>query len=184
MDNTEFFNKNYPGGCFSYKADESEEFVFVSPFLLHMLGYTIDEFKERTNNRFSNLIYPPDREGALRKINAEAPITEVNSFDSCSYRTMRKDGTLIWVHEEGHLVTLEDGTKLYFVVVIDISDYKGVLTAQSALISCIKILATAKNLDEEMNTVLESVFSYYQCSTCFISSIYDHSKKISTKYEL
>jgi len=183
MKNIDFFNKNYPGGFFAYKADDDGEFVFVSKFLLDMLGYTIEEFKKATGNTFNGFVYPADRPNALGKINAEAPTSKDNAFNSCPYRVKKKDGNLIWLHDEGHLVTLDNGTKLHFVVVIDITDYKRVLTSQSALIACIKALSSSEGFEGQMKTVLESVFTYYEGSRCVIHSIYNGGKKMRNEYE-
>lgn len=183
MENIDFFVKNYPGGFFSYKADGKGEFVFVSNFLLRMLGYTSDEFKAVTGNTFSGMIYPADRAGVLKKISEEAPLEGANAYDSCSYRVKKKDGTIIWLHDEGHLVHLNDQEAVYFVVVVDITDYKRVLASQNSLISCIKSLSNENDLDNQMKSVLESVYQYYKGDRCVVYSLSPDGKTMTNTYE-
>lgn len=183
MENLEFFSKNYPGGFFSYNADEKGEFVFISDFLLKMLGYTEEEFRKVTGNRFNGFIYPPDLPAALKKINQEAPCDCSNAYDSCSYRVKKKDGALIWLHDEGHLVTLKSGKKLYFVVVVDISDYKRVLLSQTSLISCIRSLSSDGSLKSQIKSVLDSVYHYYEAERCILSLLNPDGKSMSNAYE-
>jgi len=105
-----------PGGVFVYSAEEDEEFSFVSENMLSMLGYTLEEFTEKFENKFSRMIYREDREATLRLIweqIARGP------FDTCSYRIEKKDGSLIWVHDEGHIVTDKTGKRWFYVVIVD-----------------------------------------------------------------
>jgi PAS domain S-box-containing protein len=108
-----------PGGIFSYSAEEDEQFLYISDNMLTFLGYTRDEFTEKFSNRFSLMVYREDRERALDEI---AEQIKHGPYDTCSYRIERKDGTLVWVHDEGHIVTGADGRRRFYVVIVDVTD--------------------------------------------------------------
>ena len=110
--------RHVPGGVFVYSAEADEEFSFVSENALAMLGYTEKEFREKFGNKFSQMVYQEDREATLRSI--EEQIAE-GAFDSCIYRIEKKDGTLMRVQDEGHLVTDENGKQWFYVVIVDIT---------------------------------------------------------------
>jgi PAS domain S-box-containing protein len=105
-----------PGGIFSYSAEADEQFSFISKNMLQFLGYTREEFMQKFENRFSNMVYVQDRERVLREIREQIAEGE---FDRCEYRIERKDGSLIWVHDEGHIVTDGNGKKWFYVVILD-----------------------------------------------------------------
>ncbi len=107
-----------PGGSFIYYVDD-DQFLYVSQNMLDMLGYTEQTFREKFNNRFSELVYPEDREATLSSIVDQVSDT---SFDTCIYRIEKADGTLMWVKDEGHLVTTSSGRECFFVIIIDITE--------------------------------------------------------------
>ena len=111
--------RHVPGGMFVYSAEEDEQFSYVSDNMLSMLGYTRAEFDAKFENRFSNLIYAEDRERALREIWAQIG---TGAYDACTYRIEKKDGTLLWVHDEGHVVADAAGKRWFYVVIVDVTD--------------------------------------------------------------
>ena len=107
-----------PGGIFSYSADEDEQFAFISQNMLDFLGYTREEFLEQCGGRFSGMVYAEDRTRVLREIDEQI---SRGDFDDCEYRIAKKDGTLAWVHDQGHIVQDESGKKWFYVVIVDIT---------------------------------------------------------------
>lgn len=107
-----------PGGIFVYSADDDERFSYVSPNMLSMLGYTQEEFDQKFNGRFSCLVYPEDRERVLAEIESQI---KGGRYDACTYRIEKKDGTVIWVRDEGHIVVDENGHSWFYVVILDIT---------------------------------------------------------------
>jgi len=108
-----------PGGIFSYSAEEDEQFSFVSENMLAFLGYTKEEFTAKFQNRFSLMVYAEDRVRTLREIDEQI---SRGPFDNCEYRIEKSDGTLAWVHDEGHIVADETGKKWFYVVIVDITE--------------------------------------------------------------
>lgn len=113
-----------PGGFFKYKADKSQEITYYSKNMLAMLGYTAEEFNEKFGNRFDQLIWYQDRERVLKEIEEQASTMKEEGTDTCEYRIEKKDGSLLWVHDVGHLVTDDAGLKWYYVVIVDITQTK------------------------------------------------------------
>jgi PAS domain S-box-containing protein len=107
-----------PGGIFSYEAGPDDAFSFISDNMLSFLGYTKEEFKAKFSNHFSTMVYEKDRERVLREIDAQI---QGAPFDNCEYRIEKKDGSLVYVHDEGHLVEDEQGKKWFYVVIVDIT---------------------------------------------------------------
>lgn len=86
--------------------------------MLSFLGYSLAEFRAKFQNRFSAMVYREDRAKTLQSILDQIAIAP---FDQCEYRIEKKDGTLVWVHDEGHLVSDEQGKKWFYVVIVDIT---------------------------------------------------------------
>jgi PAS domain S-box-containing protein len=107
-----------PGGIFSYSAEEDEQFSFLSENMLSFLGYTQEQFIDKFKNRFSYMVYAKDRERVLREIDEQI---QHGAFDNCEYRIERGDGSLVWVHDEGHIVADACGKRWFYVVIVDIS---------------------------------------------------------------
>jgi len=105
-----------PGGIFTYSAEPDEQFDFVSQNLLNLLGYTRQEFTEKFRNRFSQMVWKEDRARVLAEIDRQIAHGE---YDTCEYRIERGDGQLIWVHDEGHIVTESGGKRKFYVVIVD-----------------------------------------------------------------
>lgn len=110
-----------PGGMFRYHAEGDGVFDFISENLLDMLGYTRAEFTRKFNNRFSDMIWHEDRARALAEIDKQIACSDT---DQCDYRIEKKDGTLCWVHDIGHLIEDEDGEKWFYVTIVDITELK------------------------------------------------------------
>mgnify|MGYP003816431183 CR=1 FL=1 len=107
-----------PGGVFVYSAEEDERFSFVGENMLAMLGYSREEFDRKFDGVFSKMVYKDDRERVLKEIWDQIA---VGPYDTCRYRIEKKDGTLLWAHDEGHIVTDENGKRWFYVVIVDVT---------------------------------------------------------------
>jgi len=112
--------ENTPGGFFVYAAQEDDQFFFVGENMLEMLGYTRSEFTEKYHNRFRYMVYEEDREATLQSI--ERQIAENGHYDKVDYRIEKKDGSLLWVHDEGHYIVDSESRPWYYVTINDMSD--------------------------------------------------------------
>lgn len=151
MENQQALNsliKSTPAGIFVYAADESQEFSYINEHMLSMLGYTRDSFTEKFHNSFAEMVYYEDRERVLKEIDTQ--IYE-GSYDTCEYRIEKQDGTLLWVHDEGHLVTDADGKKHFFVVIVDIT---------SSLASSNKMMTQYVEMNRIIQTIPAGIVVY------------------------
>ena len=96
------------GGVVVYADGPDGRLAYASENLLAMLGYTRAEFDQRYEGRFENLIFPEDRAATLRSIEKQLAERDV---DTCTYRMERKDGTPLWVQDEGRTVKDSRGSK-------------------------------------------------------------------------
>ena len=62
------------------------------------------------------MVYEEDRQRVLKEIDDQIANGE---YDTCEYRIECKDGRLLWVHDEGHIVGEENGRKVFYVVIVE-----------------------------------------------------------------
>lgn len=111
-----------PGGVFSYSAEGAQEFSYISPSMIKMLGYQSEkDFRKKFNNNFPDMVYKEDRERVLNEIDTQI---KTQDSDYCEYRIEAADGSLKWVYDRGRMVRGEDGRK-YFYVVLVVSEVLG-----------------------------------------------------------
>ena len=102
-----------PGGVVKCKNDDWYSILQMNDGFSDMLGYSAEEITEKFQNRFIDLIYPPDRNTVKRMI--ELQFRE-NQKIVLEYRMVCKDGTLIWILEQSQLVRNEEGDYFYSIL--------------------------------------------------------------------
>lgn len=86
--------------------------------MLRHLGYTYEEYLEDTKGLILNSIYAGDRKRVEKEI---IQACEKNKLYAVTYRMLKKDGDIIWIHEKGRCITTEDGREATLGVCIDIT---------------------------------------------------------------
>ena len=122
-----------PGGLVRYNA-RTQEFNFVSENTLRMLGYTRAEFNVKFQNRFDLLVWHEDRARVLEEIDQQIAVSDE---DTCEYRIEKKDGTLCWIYDYGHLHGDENGGEFY-VILTDATPQKALEAENRLLLGRIK----------------------------------------------
>jgi diguanylate cyclase (GGDEF)-like protein/PAS domain S-box-containing protein len=117
----ESFVADLPGGAFRYTADEKEEFQFISDGMLRIFGYSKEEFAEKTQNKFENIIYPNDRKRTRNSIHRQICKSK---FAEVKYRIVTADGDIRWMLNRVKVVTDVNGDKEFCAVVVDITNSK------------------------------------------------------------
>ncbi len=117
----ETFVAGLPGGAFRYRADEKTEFQFVSDGLLKIFDYSKEEFVQRFDNSFENMIYEEDREKTLNNIRQQI---KKGRFAEVKYRIATADKCIRWLLNRAQLVTAVDGHSEFYAVAVDITDSK------------------------------------------------------------
>jgi len=113
---------NAPGGIVINLSEEEGDgsFYFIGQTLLKLLGgYTQNEFLLKTGGKFSGMIFSDDRISATNDIRRQL---KNGNMDSCIFRMEKKDGSLIWVSCEGHIVADRTGMLQHYSVITDITD--------------------------------------------------------------
>jgi two-component system, cell cycle sensor histidine kinase and response regulator CckA len=95
------------------------EWLFVSPQIESLLGYSPQEWLSNAANWIEN-VHPEDRELVC---GAERVAQEGNPFRA-EYRMFRRDGKMIWINDSGSLVPGPDGRQLLHGVLLDVTEQK------------------------------------------------------------
>ena len=90
--------------------DEESTNVYTSPQAEATFGYPMSEW-EADPNKWISLLHPDDRDRVLAEHAAHVP--EPGHFVS-EYRMIRKDGRVIWVHDEAAPLPAEGGRPAYW----------------------------------------------------------------------
>ena len=118
----ELLNESVPGGMMGGYIGEGFPFYFINKQMLNYLGYeSEEEFVEDIGGLVSNCMHPGDRRRVDEEV--ESQIRENDRY-VVEYRMKKKDGSYIWVHDLGRVVTAEDGRLAISSVCLDITVQK------------------------------------------------------------
>ena len=115
---------NLPGTLLVYKADESEEIIFVSDGVVNLFECeSADDFLKFTGGSLLTLVYPEDIEDVNSVIRAQLKNPE-NTFadDYVQYRVITKSGKIKTVEDWGRFVHDPELGDLYYVYLNDIAE--------------------------------------------------------------
>jgi PAS domain S-box-containing protein len=93
--------------------------LYVSANVL-TLGYSVDEWYGIPDLWISAL-HPDDRERVLQETEVAMGIGAETEYE---YRVIAKDGSVIWLHDRGHLITDSAGRRTWQGVMLDITERK------------------------------------------------------------
>lgn len=106
-----------PGG---FKICENKtQFVYISPQLPRMFGYSMEEFQNISNGDIYGCMYEGDRE---RVKNTFDNMSSENESYTVKYRVVCKDGSVKWISDYGKNVIQRDGSEKYYSFVLDINE--------------------------------------------------------------
>lgn len=117
-------NGNITGGLKGSNDDDTYSFFYVNEGLPAMLGYTYEEFMEKSGGSAVGAVYPPDLPAALESVDvcfAKGPVY------SAEYRMEKKDGSLIWVLDSGRKTADSSGNVKINSIITDITPLKQAL---------------------------------------------------------
>ena len=114
-----------PGGFLVYRADETQEVLYVNKAAIHMFGCsTKEEFKELTGCTFRGMVHPEDLAMVQAAIDAQIADTTNGNMDYVEYRIVRRDGSIRWVDDYGHYGEMPGYGKVYYVFLSDTTEKK------------------------------------------------------------
>ena len=105
----------------AWLVDRTGRTIFVSPNIAAVTGYTADEVHAAGAAHWLARIHPDDR--PLVELQIEALFRDGARFD-VEYRTRRKDGRWIWVHDRAVTTYEEQGVAYAYGLVSEISERK------------------------------------------------------------
>lgn len=118
----EQISEGMPGGFFIYHADGDEELIYINDAMLRIFGCdTREEFRELTGYTFRGIVHPED----IDKVEASIRFQIADSredLDYVEYRIIRKDGTVRWVEDYGHVVHTDTYGDLFYVFIEDATE--------------------------------------------------------------
>ena len=183
-----------PGGFIVYEANASEKILFANSAAIKIFGCsTFDEFMNYVKGSFLGMIYSDDLTSVEESINSQVNNTE-NNTDHVLYRIKRKDGSIRWLEDFGHLVHTEKGD-LFYVFLYDVTEKKlaeeEAKRAEEAFM-CEKSLNEAKNafifnLSHDFRTPMNAIIGYLQLAKQHVKEpevCLDHLAKVETASHL
>ncbi|MBQ3647062.1 MAG: EAL domain-containing protein [Synergistaceae bacterium] len=109
---------NIPGALLVYKANETEDIIFVSDEIAKIFECdSPQDFMRFTGGNFNTIVYPEDIEEVDSIIKKQ--IKETNGFDYVTYRIITKNGNIKKIEDWGHLVHDEELGDLFYVYLHD-----------------------------------------------------------------
>jgi two-component system, cell cycle sensor histidine kinase and response regulator CckA len=133
--------------------DEPVRALWVSPQVERIVGYTPEEW--RSPGFFEAILHPADRGPVLAETGALR--TELRPF-SRDYRLVRRDGQVVWIHDESVPILDEDGrpefVQGYF---IDISERKRLEEALGHAQKSEALARLAGGIAHDFNNLLTAV---------------------------
>lgn len=117
----DMLTNNLPGGVICCEAGPTLKLLHYSDGFLKMFGYTREEIQSKYQNDFIHIIHPEDyrrNEVLLQQQLSKGPTKEIQ------YRVRCKDGNYVWVMDRGQLVESEHGERLYYCILMDITEEK------------------------------------------------------------
>lgn len=115
---------NMSDGFFVYEAIHGEKILYANPSVLKIYGCeTMDEFRELVHNSFQGMVHPEDLNRIQWEIKEQVKHSDTK-MDFIYYRIIRKDGTVRWIDDCGHLEDPHSntGSRLFYVFISDVTE--------------------------------------------------------------
>lgn len=113
-------NDSLPGGMLGEYLEEGFPIYFVNRKMLNYLGYeTEEEFLADCDGKIINCVHPEDRDEAISKV--ETQLKEAKEYE-IEYRIRKRDGSYMWVHDLGRLMSDKEGKPAISSVCIDVTE--------------------------------------------------------------
>jgi PAS domain S-box-containing protein len=118
----ELLSDSVAGGMMGGYIEPGFPFYFINRRMLDYLGYgNEEEFVADIKGMVSNCMHPGDREMVDGEVDRQL---EAKGEYVVEYRMKKKNGSYIWVHDVGKMITAENGKQAIVSVCIDITTQK------------------------------------------------------------
>ena len=109
---------NLPGTLLVYKADDTNEIIFVSDDISKIFECdSVEDFMRFTGGSFANIVYPEDIEEIDKMIKNQ--IQQSGGYDYITYRIITKNGRIKEVEDWGRFVHDKELGDLFYVYLHD-----------------------------------------------------------------
>jgi PAS domain S-box-containing protein len=110
-----------PAALYISSVDETSYALYVSPAIVDLLGYSIDEW-QRKPRLFDEILHPLDRDDVLERITKAK--AEGSAYEG-EYRLLRDDGDIVWVRDRAVTVRDAHGRPLHWQgFLVDVTERK------------------------------------------------------------
>lgn len=115
-------SNNLPGAILIYRADGDHEILFANVEMIKMMGCSsFEDLMDYTGRAFDGIVYEKDRERVNREIYQQVGH---GRNDYVGYRVKTKDGQIKEVFDNGKLVDEDRFGRVFYVVILDISQHQ------------------------------------------------------------
>lgn len=116
------FMDKIPGGFFIYRDDTEERIVYANRGLLRIFGCdSWDQFQALTGGTFRGLVHPEDLDAVEESIKQQIGANH-HHLDYVEYRITRRDGSVAWIEDYGHLVRGGTAGNFFYVFLGDATE--------------------------------------------------------------
>lgn len=115
----DFVNLHIPGGIMATMDNEDLDIVCFNQTLIEYLGYTHEEFKQKTHGRFLDFIFEEDRERVKEEVRAQ--LSEKGIYE-IYYRIIKSDETIVWIYDIGKYEVNEKGERMILSFLMDTTE--------------------------------------------------------------
>lgn len=173
-----------PGGFFVYRADDSQEIIYVNEATCRIFGCdTKEEFIELTGNTFPGMVHPNDRRRVLSSIDQQIADATNEGKDNVSYRIIRKDGSIRYIDDYGHYSETTEYGSVYYVFIVDVTEEKNAREAEAANRAKTAFLT---NMSHDIRTPMNAIVGFTDLALINIDDkelIRDYLEKIRLSSE-
>jgi PAS domain S-box-containing protein len=125
IENEEFYRSvldNMSGIVYNCANDKNWTMFYLSEGIFQMTGYPASDFTGNMVRSFNSIIHPDDREKL--SLDVLQGVSDKTSYIQ-EYRLLHRDGSIVWVFEEGRGIYNEQGEFLHLSgTIINITEHK------------------------------------------------------------
>ncbi|MGP4844477.1 sensor domain-containing diguanylate cyclase [Marinobacter sp. 1Y8] len=170
---------NIPGMAYRCLFDDNWTMKFVSEGCREIAGYEPDELIENSVVSFIDLVEPEDNDKNTRIV--ENAIAEAEPF-AIEYAITRRDGTKIWVWEQGRGVDV-DGELMLEGIILDITERKALEQELSRMAThdALTGLLNRRELEARLESEIRRARRYRR-SVALLWIDVDHFKSVNDRF--
>ena len=152
-----------PAALYISSLDETSYALYVSPAIVHLLGYSLEEWR-RNPRLFDEILHPHDRDAVLASVEKAKRTGEPHEGE---YRLFKSDGTIVWIRDRAVTVRDERGRPLHWQgFLVDVTGRKNAearyqtLAEQLPLITYIDTPYSADEAASYVSPQIEDILGY------------------------